>query len=125
VNQPRRFTREILLISFAPLILEISYTRLISFKVYDDYTYLIIGLALLWIGSHGVILAISPRLRRGELERVLAVGCPAGAVAVGVGTLNVGSPEEEPFNAHLLDGIQLRPIRPGHGRRPEMMGMGV
>ena len=49
---------EILLISFAALLLEISYTRIISFKLYYYYTYLVIGLALLGIGSGAVLTAI-------------------------------------------------------------------
>ena len=70
------FYVEILLVSFAALLLEISYTRIISFKLFYYYTYLVIGLALLGIGAGGVIVAISDacvaRLDRGdrdELER--------------------------------------------------------
>ena len=80
-----RFYLEIFVISFAALLLEISYTRLISFKFFYYYTYLIIGFALLGIGSGGVLVAISPRLRRVPLTRFLASGCLAGAAAVGVG----------------------------------------
>ena len=45
------FLAEIFVISAAALLLEISYTRIISFKLYYYYTYLVIGLALLGLGS--------------------------------------------------------------------------
>jgi spermidine synthase len=83
----RRFYVEIFLISFAALLLEISYTRVVSFKLFYYYTYLIIGFALLGIGSGGVFVAILPRLRQLPLERLLAVSCLAGAVVTGVGYL--------------------------------------
>ncbi len=78
MSKPRRFYLEIFLISFAALLLEISYTRLISFKLFYYYTYLIIGLALLGIGSGGVLVAIFPRLGRVPIERLLATWCVIG-----------------------------------------------
>ena len=59
----RSFLLEIFLISGAALLLEVSYTRIISFKLYY-YTYLTIGLALLGLGSGAVFMAVSARLRR-------------------------------------------------------------
>ena len=59
-----RYYAEIFLISFAALLLEVSYTRVISFKLFYYYTYLVIGLALLGIGCGGVIVALSERLRK-------------------------------------------------------------
>ena len=78
----RRFYVEIFVISFAALLLEISYTRLISFKLFYYYTYLIIGFALLGIGAGAIFVAILPPLRRLELRRLLAFGCLLGALAV-------------------------------------------
>ena len=63
-SESRSFLPEIFLISGAALLLEISYTRIISFKLFYYYTYLVIGLALLGLGSGGVIVAVSGRLRR-------------------------------------------------------------
>lgn len=85
MTKPRRFYLEIFLISFAALLLEISYTRLISFKLFYYYTYLIIGFALLGIGSGGVLVAIFPRLGRVPIERLLATWCVIGSVTVGIG----------------------------------------
>jgi len=82
-SSPRSYYLEIFLVCFASLLLEISYTRLISFKLFYYYTYLIIGLALLGIGSGGVFVAISSRLRRMELTALLA----ACSVAAGVATI--------------------------------------
>src|ERR1700738_3399269 len=78
---------EILLVSFAALLLEISYTRVISFKLFYYYTYLVIGLALLGIGCGGVIVAVSRGLRRAETETILRWGLLLGAASVGVGSL--------------------------------------
>ncbi|HKF92946.1 MAG TPA: hypothetical protein VKC52_15875 [Acidimicrobiia bacterium] len=86
VGAPRRsYALEILLVSFAALLLEISYTRVISFKLFYYYTYLVIGLALLGIGCGGVIVAISRRLRRAETETILRWGLLLGAASVAVG----------------------------------------
>lgn len=62
---------EILLVSFAALLIEICYTRVISFKLFYYYTYLIIGLALLGIGTGGVVVAVSRRLRQARTDTVL------------------------------------------------------
>ncbi len=85
MTKPRRFYLEIFVICLAALLLEISYTRVVSFKLFYYYTYLIIGFALLGIGSGGVFVAILPQLARVPIERLLAICCLAGAVAVGVG----------------------------------------
>ena len=62
---------EILLVSFAALLIEISYTRIVSYKLFYYYVYLVIGLALLGIGSGGVLVAISKRLRRASADKVI------------------------------------------------------
>jgi MFS family permease len=86
VESPRRaYNVEIFLMSFAALLLEISYTRVISFKFFYYYTYLVIGLALLGIGTGGVLVAISRRLRRASTDAILMWGLLLGALSVGVG----------------------------------------
>jgi MFS family permease len=72
-------------------LLEISYTRVISFKLFYYYTYLVIGLALLGIGCGGVVVAISRRLRRAETEAILLWGLLIGAASVGVGYVVVAT----------------------------------
>ena len=59
----RTYLVEIFAISAAALLLEISYTRIISFKLYYYYTYLVIGLALLGLGSGATFIAVSGRLK--------------------------------------------------------------
>ena len=67
----------ILLVSLAGLLLEVGYTRIVSYKLWYYYTYLVIGLALLGIGSGGVFVVVCRRLRqlgdrthhRGVLDR--------------------------------------------------------
>ena len=87
----RSYALEILLVSFAALLLEISYTRVISFKLFYYYTYLVIGLALLGIGCGGVIVAVSRRLRRAETEAILKWGLLLGAASVAVGYVIVAT----------------------------------
>src|SRR6187455_1552066 len=83
------FLAEIFLISAAALVLEISYTRIISFKLYYYYTYLVIGLALLGLGSGAVIVAVSTRLRAMPTRRLLLWCATAGAGGVVLGYLVV------------------------------------
>jgi hypothetical protein len=81
----RGFYVEILVASLAGLLLEIAYTRVISFKFYYYWVYLVIGLALLGIGGGGVLVAVSKRLRRQPTERLLLEQLLIAAGAVGVG----------------------------------------
>ncbi|NNE74205.1 MAG: hypothetical protein HKN26_11115 [Acidimicrobiales bacterium] len=71
--------------SFAALLLEISYTRVISFKLYYYYTYLVIGLALLGIGSGAVFVAVSARLRAVSTKMIMGVGSLLAAASVLLG----------------------------------------
>jgi hypothetical protein len=82
---------QILAVSFAALLLEISYTRVISFKLFYYYTYLVIGLALLGIGAGGVIVAISGRLRRAATDTILMWSFLVGSASVALGYVIVAS----------------------------------
>lgn len=55
----RRLYLQIFLIAFAALLLEIAYTRIVAFKFYYYFTYLVIGFALLGLGSGGVLVTVS------------------------------------------------------------------
>jgi hypothetical protein len=88
-ERTRGYHLEIFLISFAALLLEISYTRVVSYKLYYYYTYLVIGLALLGIGSGSVVTSISGRLRRASTEAIMMVGSLLGAASIIVGYLVV------------------------------------
>ncbi len=81
----------ILLVSLAGLLLEVGYTRIVSYKLLYYYTYLVIGLALLGIGSGAVFVAVFPPVRRWSTERIIAVSSVGGAIAIGVGYLVVAS----------------------------------
>ncbi len=76
---------EIFLVSFAVLLLQISYTRIFSFKVSSYFTYLIIGFAMLGIGSGGVFVALWSRLRTIATARLLSGAAPGGALVIGLG----------------------------------------
>src|SRR5437868_9789392 len=86
---PRWLT--ILLISLAGLLLEVGYTRIVSFKLWYYYTYLVIGLALLGIGSGSVFVAIYSPVRRWSTERIIGVSAIAGAISIALGELVVAS----------------------------------
>jgi hypothetical protein len=83
----RTYHLEIFLVCFASLLLEISYTRIVSFKLFYYYTYLVIGLALLGIGCGSVATAISPRLKKARTESIMMAGSLIGAVSIVVGYL--------------------------------------
>src|SRR5688572_12157035 len=87
----RRYHLAIFAACFAALLLEISYTRVISFRLFYYYTYLVIGLALLGLGAGGVLVAVSPRLRRASTDAIVGTLLPVGAVVVALGYLFVAS----------------------------------
>jgi len=84
VHRARRqgYHAEILLVSFAALLVEVCYTRVISYKLFYYYTYLIIGLALLGIGTGGVLVTVSSRIREARTDTVLLWSFLVGALSV-------------------------------------------
>ncbi len=80
-----RHTVAIFLVSMAGLLLEVGYTRVVSYKLWYYYTYLVLGLALLGIGSGGIFVVIWPRLRRAATDTVIAACSALAAVAIVVG----------------------------------------
>jgi hypothetical protein len=79
----------IFVIALAGLVLEVAYTRVISYKLWYYYTYLVIGLALLGIGSGATAVVLSPRLRRAPARTVLRLSSIWGAASILVGYLVV------------------------------------
>ena len=90
--------------SFAGLLLEISYTRVISFKLFYYYTYLVIGLALLGMGAGGVAVALSGRLRRASTDSILTWGLLGGAVSVLVGYVAIAKLGITTFDIWVYEG---------------------
>ncbi len=72
----RRVQLETFLLALGVILLEVSYTRVFSFKLVYYFTYLVIGVALLGLGSGGVLVALSERLRRASVEQVI-IACAA------------------------------------------------
>ncbi|MFL6204157.1 MAG: hypothetical protein ACJ739_02285 [Acidimicrobiales bacterium] len=87
VVRERTHHLEIFAISLAGLLLEVAYTRVISFKLFYYYTYFVVGLALLGIGSGAVAFAVSKRLQRTSTDALLRNGLVGGSVLVGAGYL--------------------------------------
>ena len=75
---------EIFLVSFSALLVEISYTRIISYKLFYYYVYLVIGLALLGIGAGAVFVALSKRLRSAAIDTILFWSFVLGAMGTTV-----------------------------------------
>jgi hypothetical protein len=88
-DQTTRLPRwiSILVLSLAGLLLEVGYTRVVSYKLWYYFTYLVIGLALLGIGSGGVVVAVARRLRGWTTDRILAVSSLVGAATIAAGYL--------------------------------------
>ncbi|MGI9576760.1 MAG: hypothetical protein ACR2OH_01015, partial [Microthrixaceae bacterium] len=72
----------IFVVSLAGLLLEVAYTRVISYKLWYYYTYLVIGLALLGLGSGATAVVLSKRIRAADTSAVLRWASLAGAVSV-------------------------------------------
>jgi len=81
----KRFYLEIFLVSLAAILLEISYTRVFSFKLFYYFSYLVIGISLLGIGAGGVAVAVSKRLRRVQVDRLIPICCVVGGSVVAIG----------------------------------------
>jgi hypothetical protein len=90
--------REVFLVSLASLLLEISYTRIFSFKASSYFTYLLIGLALLGIGSGGVVVSIASSWRRRSGEQILPPLAFGTALAIVLGYLIVARIELSTFS---------------------------
>ena len=70
----RKLYFETFFLSLAVILLEVSYTRVFSFKLVYYFTYLVIGISLLGLGSGGVFVAVNERLRRALPEKLI-LGC--------------------------------------------------
>ena len=108
----RSFIPEIFAISLAAILLEISYTRIFSFKIYYYFTYVIIGIGLLGLGAGGVALAISRRLRDADPERLVSASSLiasasvlAGYFAIAPAPLNVSELSVAPVEIVKLLGV--------------------
>lgn len=90
---------DVFLVALAAIVLEISYTRIFSFKLYYYFTYLVIGLALLGLGTGGVAVAIFPWLRSIAPGRVVALCGALGSASIALGYFVVA---ETQLNAFIL-----------------------
>src|SRR5437867_13147873 len=93
----RRLYLETLLISLAVILLEVSYTRVFSFKLAYYFTYFIIGISLLGLGAGGVFVAVSRRLRHTPPARLVSTCAFVGAAAVLLGYLVVAGTQLNAF----------------------------
>ena len=120
-----RHTAVIFLVSLAGLLLEVGYTRIVSYKLWYYYTYLVIGLALLGIGSGGdprrrvaagcggprptrsSRVVLDPRRRRASRRLPRVARVPVNTVAIwDYGTTALGQERRDP-RAHLLRALRV------------------
>ncbi len=87
------------MIGFVSLTLEIAYTRVVSFKLFYYYTYLVIGLALLGLGAASAVVSLSTRLRSLDVLRLVRLVAPAAAMVGLIGYLVVA---RIPTDTHLI-----------------------
>src|SRR5262245_14453464 len=103
MSRPRSFLPEIWALSCSALVLEVSYTRVVSFKFFYFYAYLVLGLAMLGLGAGAVCTALASGWPRRSLESLVARVCLVGSAAVGAGYAVVA---RVPFDtAKLWSGI--------------------
>lgn len=70
----RKLYFETFVIALAVIVLEVSYTRVFSYKLVYYFTYLVIGVSLLGLGAGGVFVALFAWLRRLPPARLI-LGC--------------------------------------------------
>ncbi len=99
---------DVFAVALAAIVLEISYTRIFSFKLYYYFTYLVIGLALLGLGTGGVLVAILPRLRALAPARLVGLCGLLGGAAVAGGYWIIA---ETQLNAFYLTTDWREPLK--------------
>jgi spermidine synthase len=87
--RPPALYLEAFLFAFAVLLMEVSYTRVFSFKLVYYFAYLVIGIAMLGLGAGGVFVAVFPSLRRMPPEQLIPRCGVLAAFAVAAGYLLV------------------------------------
>src|SRR5207249_11482100 len=90
---------ELFLLSLAVILLEVSYTRVFSFKLVYYFTYLIIGIALLGLGAAGVLVVLLGRSPRPPAARLVPLCALGAAAAILVGYLVIA--KVQLTNPHL------------------------
>jgi spermidine synthase len=93
-----RYVFEIFVVCLATILLEVGYTRIFSYKLLYFFTYVVIGLALLGIGTGGVVVSLVRPGRRFGNDRVLSWLCPAAAVTVTLAYLAIATVQVNAFD---------------------------
>jgi spermidine synthase len=108
MSRSRSFLAEIGALSFAALVLEVGYTRVVSFKFFYFYAYLVLGLAMLGLGSGAVAVALASAWPRRSLEALVARACALGSTAVAAGYLALA---RAPFDTERLWSGLAEPLK--------------
>ena len=69
-------------ISMATLLLEVSFTRIFAVMFFNHYAFMMISSALFGFAISGVILAIFPSIRMGDLDKTLAFSSVCFSISV-------------------------------------------
>lgn len=68
----KRIYLALFLTSFSIIIIEVTLTRIIAFKFFWHFSYLIISLSMLGLGAAGVLVSISKKISRTEAKNLLS-----------------------------------------------------
>ena len=104
-----RLSLEIFLVALATILLEVSYTRVFSFKLVYFFTYVVIGLALLGLGSGGILVAIAGPVPREVAFRRLTVLAATAAGSVVLAYLVIALVQVNAFDMIRPHGGELGP----------------
>ena len=86
-------------LSAATLIFEIALTRVFSVAQWYHFAFMTVSLALLGFGASGTLLALSPRLLKRDLAKLLATLCLAFSISV-VGSYLIS--DQVPFDSFQI-----------------------
>lgn len=73
---------EAFLLALGGILLEIGYSRILSFKLVDPFPAIVFALAMLGLGVGGILVAVVGRFRLAVVERAVPALCLAASLAV-------------------------------------------
>ena len=91
----------VLLVGTSTLLFEVALTRVLSFKIWHHFAYVVISTALLGYGAAGSAFAVSAALRAIEPPRLMAGASVASALAASIGIILFAALPLDPM--HIFD----------------------
>lgn len=96
----------VFLLSASTLMLQVSYTRVLSVALWYHFVWMVVGIALLGYAASGTLLSVFPRLQEMDLDRVLTA---TSAIFSASSILSYWATNRIPFDPSRLswDSLQL------------------